>query len=47
MEELEDNDRLKGSGEGQAVAWNFELEREDDCVGETSSSKELDHTGKD
>lgn len=47
MEELKDNDRLRYSIEGRAVACNFELEREDDCMGETSSDKGLDHTGKD
>lgn len=47
MEELKDNNRLRDSTEGQTVAWSFELEREDDCMGETSSDKELDHIGKD
>lgn len=46
MEELKDN-RLRDSTEGRAVAWGFELEREDDCMGETSSNKDLDHAGKD
>jgi len=43
MEELKDNGRLRDSTEGRAVAWSFELEREDDCMGDTSSDKELDH----
>lgn len=47
MEELKDNNRLRDLIERQAVAWSFELEREDDCMGETSSDKELDHIDKD
>lgn len=47
MEELKDNDGLRGSIEGRAVAQNFELERKDDCMGETSSDKGLVRTGKD